>query len=58
VVGQADVADLSLPDEIVIRRQGLLQRGFRVGVVGVVEVDVVGVQAAQAGLDLADDVAA
>jgi len=58
VVGQADVADLSLPDEIVIHGQGLLQRGVRVGVVGVVEVDVVGVQAAQAGLDLADDVAA
>ena len=58
MVGQADVADLALPDEIVVRRQGLLQRRVRVGIVGVVEVDVVGLQAAQARLDLADDVAA
>ncbi len=58
MVGQADIADLALPDEIVIRRQGLLQRRVRVGIVGVVEVDVVGLQAAQARLDLTDDVAA
>ena len=58
MVGQADVADLALPDEVVVRREGLLQRRVRVGVVGVVEVDVVGLQAAQARLDLTDDVAA
>ena len=58
MVGQADVADLALPDEVVVGRQGLLQRRVRVGIVGVVEVDVVGLQAAQARLDLADDVAA
>ena len=58
MVGQADVADLALPDQVVVDREGLLQRRVRVGVVGVVEVDVVGLQAAQAGLDLTDDVAA
>ena len=58
MVGQADVADLALPDQIVVGRQGLLQRRVRVGIVGVVEVDVVGLQAAQARLDLTDDVAA
>ena len=52
VVGQPDVADLALPDQIVVDRKGLLQRRVRVGVVGVVEVDVVGLQAAQARLDL------
>ena len=56
MVGQPDIADLSLPDEIVIRRQGLLQWSVRVGIVGVVEVDVVGLQTAQARLDLANDV--
>ena len=58
VVGQPDVADLALSDEVVVHGQGLLQRGVRVGVVGVVEVDVVGLQAAQARLDLTDDVPA
>ena len=58
VVGQADVADLALPDEVVVGLEGLLQRGVRVGVVGVVEVEVVGLQAAQAGLDLPDDMPA
>src|SRR3990170_4541229 len=38
------LADLARPDEIVVRRQGLLQRRVRVGIVGVVEVDVVGLQ--------------
>ena len=58
MVGQADVADLALPDQVVVDGKGLLQRGVRVGIVGVVEVDVVGFQAAQARLDLTDDVPA
>ena len=58
MVGQADVADLARPDQIVIGGEGLLQWRVRVGVVGVVEIDVVGLQTAETRLDLTDDVAA
>ena len=58
MVGQADVADLALADQIVVDSEGLLQGGVRIGVVGVVEVDPVGVQPAKAGLDLTGDMSA
>ncbi len=58
VVGQGDVAELPLPDQVVVHGERLLQRSCRVWEVGVVEVDVVGAQPAQALLDLLDDVAA
>src|SRR5271163_99169 len=54
----ADVADFALTDEIVERAHGLLDRGQRVGLVLLIEIDPVGPQAAQAGLDLGDDIAA
>jgi hypothetical protein len=52
MVGQADVADLALPDQVVVDGEGLLQRGVGVGEVRVVEVEVIGAQPAQALLDL------
>jgi hypothetical protein len=55
VVRQPDVADLALPDVVVVRGQGLLEWRVWIGVVGVVEV---GAEAAQARRDLTDDVAA
>src|SRR6266478_2903369 len=54
----ADVADLALADEIVERPQGLLDRRQRIRLVLLVEVDPVGLQPSQAGLDLGHDVAA
>src|SRR3954466_10282394 len=54
----SDGAQLSLPDQVVVDRERLLQRGGRVGEVRVVEVDAVGAQPAQALFDLPDDVAA
>ena len=53
----ADVAHLALAHEIVERAQGLLDRGQRVGLVLLVEVDPVGFEALEAGLDLGHDVA-
>ena len=47
-----------MPHQVVVHREGLLQRGVGVREVRVVEVDVVGAQAAQAVLDLLDDVPA
>ena len=58
MVGQGDVAELALPDQVVVDRERLLQRRVRVGEVSVVEVDAVGAQPAQALLDLLDDVPA
>jgi hypothetical protein len=58
MVGQRDVSDLALPDQVVVDGQGLLQRGVRVGIMGVVEVDPICFQPAQARLDLTDDVPA
>ena len=54
----ADVADLALGDEVVERRERLLDRRDRVGLVQLVEVDPVGPQAAQRRLDGEPDVAA
>ena len=51
----AVVADLPLADQVVEGLEGLQEVGVRVGPVGLVEVDVVGVEAAQAVLDGADD---
>jgi hypothetical protein len=58
MVGQPDVSDLALPDQVVVDGQGLLQRGVWVGVVGVVEIDPIRFQPPQARLDLTDDVPA
>src|SRR5438132_306523 len=52
----ADVAHLALPHEIVERAQGLLDRRLRIGDVLPVEVEIVGVEAFEAGLDRAHDV--
>ena len=46
-VGGAQVADLAGPDQVVQHGQGLLDRGQRVRLVHLVEVDVVGAQPAQ-----------
>src|SRR5271167_1427709 len=54
----ADVADLALPDEIIERPQGLLDRRQRIGLVLLVEIDPVGLEPSQAGLDFAHDVTA
>ena len=51
VVGVAEVADLALGDQVVQRPQGLVYRGVGVRLMVLVEVDVVGVQAAQAVFD-------
>ena len=58
MVGQGHVAQLSLPHQIVVDHEGLLQRGVGVREVRVVDVDVVGAEAAQALFDLVDDVPA
>jgi hypothetical protein len=58
VGGRPDVADLSLPDQVGQRAEGFLDVGVLAGPVHLVKVDVVGVQAAQRVLDLADDPAA
>jgi hypothetical protein len=50
-VGAADVADLALADQVVERREGLLDGGVGIGDVDLVEVDPVGPEPAQAGLD-------
>ena len=52
---RADVADLALPDQVGQRAEGLLDVGVLARPVHLVQVDVVGVQAAQRVLDLADD---
>src|SRR6266516_5508977 len=49
VVGGAGVADLALGDEVVEGGEGLLDGGVPVGLVLLVEVDVVGLEAAEAG---------
>ena len=54
----ADVADLALADEVGEGAEGLLHVGVGAGPVDLVEVDVVGAQAAQGVLDLAHDPAA
>src|SRR5207244_705747 len=53
-----DVADLALADEIVECPQGLLDRRQGIRLVLLVEVDPVGLQPSEAGLDLGYDVAA
>ena len=62
LVGQevraADVADLALVDEIVEGAQRLVDRRRRVIAVELVEVDVVGLQASQRGIDRVEDVLA
>ena len=58
VVGRADIAHLALPYQVVEGAQGLVQRGLPVVGVRLVEVDVVGLQAGQRGLDGVHDVAA
>src|SRR5262249_11367936 len=58
VVRAADVTDLALPYQVVEGPQAFFERRVRVGRVGLVEVDVVGAQAAQAVLHGLEDVAA
>ena len=53
--GGTDVADLALVDEVGERAEGLLDVGVGARAVDLVEVDPVGVEAAQRVLDLADD---
>ena len=55
-VGVAQVADLAGADQVVQRGQRLVDRGARVGLVHLVEVDVVGPQPAQRRLEGADHV--
>ena len=57
-IGVADMADLALPDQIVERAQRLLDRYRRIGMVQLIEIDPIGLQAAQARLDRHHDVAA
>lgn len=54
----ADIADLALADEIVERAQCLFHRSQRIIVVLLVEIDIVGLEPRQAGLDRVHDVAA
>ena len=56
--GGADVAHLAGTDQVVQRAQRLVDRRVGAGAVDLVKVDVVGLQAAQAGFALFDDVAA
>ena len=56
--GGPDVADLALLNEIGERAERLVDVGFGVGAVHLVEVDPVGTQAPQRVLDLGDDPAA
>jgi hypothetical protein len=53
----ADVADLALPDQVVQRPQGFLDRRQGIVIVLLVKIDVVGLQPRQAGLDRGHDVA-
>src|SRR5207248_10796430 len=53
-----DVANLALMDEIVERPQRLLDRGPRTGDVLIVEVEAIGAEAPEAGLDCRHDVGA
>src|SRR6266511_2408266 len=57
VVGGADVAHLALHDQLVEGGDRLLQWRLGIGAMLLVEVDVVGLEPAQAGLDRAPDVA-
>src|SRR5215472_1993444 len=57
-VGDADVADVAVPDHRVERAHRLLDRRRRIEAVDLVEVDVVELQALQARLQPGDDVAA
>jgi hypothetical protein len=58
VVGRAGVADLALDDQLVQGGDRLLERRLGVGAMVLVEVDVVGLEPAQARLDRPADVAA
>ena len=58
IVGTADIEDLATAHEIVQSAQRLLKGGVRVGDVHLIEVDVVGLQAAQTALNGAHDVLA
>ena len=57
-VGDADVADFALLDEGVEGAKGLFDGGDGVVAVDLVEVDVVGLEAVEAGVDCVHDVAA
>src|SRR6202000_3255237 len=56
--GVPEVADLAVGDEVGERGERLVDVGVGVGAVDLVQVDPVGVQPSQGGLDAADDPAA
>ena len=58
VVGATDIANLAGPYKIVERPQGFLERRERIEAVGLIEVDVIRAETAQAGLAGFDEVAA
>ena len=55
---EADIARLALAHDLAQRLHGLFQRRVRVVAVALVEVDVIGAQALQRGVDLLDDLGA
>ena len=57
-VGHADIAHMTLADKIVERPHRLFDRRHRIHAVDLVEVDIVGTQPAQAGLDRIHDMPA
>ena len=58
VVRAADVTRLARPDHVVERAQGLVHGRRGVGVMELVEIDVIGAQPAQRGVDRVEDVLA
>ena len=58
IVGAADIAHFAAVHQVIQRPQRLIERRLGVGGVHLVEVDIVGLQAAQAGLDRLEDVLA
>lgn len=55
-VGAADVADFARADEVIERPEGFVDGGVGVGAVELVEVDVVGAEPAEGGVDGVEDV--
>ena len=55
-LGQADVQNPALGDQVGQRTDGLFDRGVRVDPVLVIEIDVIGVQTLQGALDCGTDV--
>lgn len=58
VVGDPDIANFPGADQRIQRAQGILQRGARIEPVKVIDIDIIGLQPLQAGLDGIDDMVA